>query len=205
MDINNILEELQKVRQGKGSPLTLVDLSFIIDIILHSKAATSQKYSQLTQELSKLHDSFHNSINAQNMLLKQTDEVNKLLQSNEDDLQDMGKVLAMSAYGILDALQKYIDSSTKDEKTSQALIEEVSEKCCFHDLVGQRITRISKNIEKFSNIMQEYESNVIGKKSVCSVPIKSSNENLMNGPARVGKGLNQQDVDAIFKSSKTKR
>lgn len=96
----------------------------------------------------------------------------------------------------------------KDNEDAESLLgtieannQEVYQACSFQDITGQRVNKITKSLGYVEQRVDSIVS-IWGEEALESVEVQSSekseDEKLLNGPQLEGKGLSQDDIDALF-------
>lgn len=180
---NNIVEELKSVKIE--TKLTFDELKRVIDKL----AAENKTFTGLSEIKSNMEE-----IESE---LSQSDSSGSfnILPLSIKDLSETYQILEQSANAILDDAEK-IMSLSSDPKVTEHLMQ-ICQNCNFHDLAGQRIMRVSKNLQKFENTALTVLSFALGKDVKEATDYES--ETLMNGPALKGaQASSQDDVDKLF-------
>lgn len=95
---------------------------------------------------------------------------------------------------------------TKEQK---AVIDEavdmtnnIFEACSFQDITGQRVSKVMKSITYVENrvntLIDIWGKEELGRIKIDPEHIKTEDESLLNGPQLEGKGLGQDEIDALF-------
>jgi len=94
-------------------------------------------------------------------------------------------------------------------KEQQSVLDQVEEKtntifeaCSFQDITGQRVSKVMKSItyveNRVSSLIDIWGKEELDRIKVDPVHIKTEDETLLNGPQLEGKGLGQDEIDALF-------
>jgi chemotaxis protein CheZ len=79
--------------------------------------------------------------------------------------------------------------------------QEVFEACSFQDITGQRVNKVVKSItyveERVNALVEVWGREEIDKIEV-ALEEKTEDEKLLDGPQLEGKGLSQDEIDALF-------
>jgi len=79
--------------------------------------------------------------------------------------------------------------------------QEVFEACSFQDITGQRVNKVVKSItyveERVNALVEVWGREEIDKIEV-ALEEKTDDEKLLDGPQLEGKGLSQDEIDALF-------
>ena len=110
--------------------------------------------------------------------------------------------------GKLDALGEKIE----DEEAQNDLADifnstnKIFENCSFHDLTGQRISKIVRVMDRIEDSLAELVK-VVGKESLADVPLADVEDPMdedhddgvpLHGPQSEGEGISQDDIDKLF-------
>lgn len=78
---------------------------------------------------------------------------------------------------------------------------DVFEACSFQDITGQRVNKVVKSItyveDRVNALVEVWGKDELAKVTVAA-PEKTEDEKLLDGPQLEGKGLSQDEVDALF-------
>lgn len=94
-------------------------------------------------------------------------------------------------------------------KDQQAVLNQVEEQantifeaCSFQDITGQRVSKVMKSItyveNRVSSLIDIWGKEELDRISVEPEHVKTDDEALLNGPQLEGKGLGQDEIDALF-------
>ncbi len=79
---------------------------------------------------------------------------------------------------------------------------EVFEACSFQDITGQRINKVAKSLTyvetRVGNLIDIWGKAELDSVEVMVDKVKTEDEKLLEGPQLEGKGLSQDDIDALF-------
>jgi hypothetical protein len=196
-----IYDELNVRRSQKKSKLNFSDLACIVKILLTLNPDQDNKYKDVHNDMLNIQKHLSENEALESNKASENSKLSKNINAIVKDLQDINHVVSVSASGILDALEEFNDSKGhKVDKT--ALNKHITEKCSFHDLVGQRVSR---GIQKLNLLASSIHKLGLTSETdffitmLDNAQLGSSNENLVNGPARIGEGLSQFEVDNMFK------
>jgi chemotaxis protein CheZ len=113
-----------------------------------------------------------------------------------------------ATHRIMEAAERILEADDPDPDARRALVEteimKIFEACAFQDITGQRVTRIVETLQEIearvTRIARAVGADRTGfepaAKSGRSAPRRT--DELVNGPAPVGEGVAQEDVDALF-------
>lgn len=183
MKNDNIVEQLREVKVE--TKLTFEELKKVVD--------------RLSQE--------HKNLSELQTIRADMEDIEKEISSSDSngefnilplsikDLSETYEILENSANSILDDAEKIMTLTQDSEITN--LIMQICQNCNFHDLAGQRIMRVSKNLQKFEKTALTILEFTMGNKVVQAKDYTA--DNLLNGPAlKDSKHASQQDVDKLF-------
>lgn len=119
--------------------------------------------------------------NATNTIMESVEEVTDLLGTIRDDLSKD---------------QKAVIDEAVDETNN------IFEACSFQDITGQRVSKVMKSITYVENrvntLIDIWGKEELDRIKVDPEHIKTEDEALLNGPQLEGKGLAQDEIDALF-------
>ena len=132
-------------------------------------------------------------------------QLDAIIQTTEDATNDI-----MEHVDEAEERLKKVAALTLDDPDIQLLIDQISEHlvnvieaCSFHDLTGQRITKVVGTLRFIeSRILAMID--IWGLDAFQDLPVEEDeidpddDSNLLNGPALEGQGLSQADIDALF-------
>jgi hypothetical protein len=105
-----------------------------------------------------------------------------------------------AAARILDSAEGLLALADKEEaeKAEEAILS-IMTACGFHDLVGQRVTKITETLDRViaTSLGEEADALRHG-----SVPLKSGSNIILEGPALPGSNQGQAEIDALFEDKK---
>ena len=106
-----------------------------------------------------------------------------------------------------DAAARILDSAegllafadTEEAKKAEEAILAIMTACGFHDLVGQRVTKITENLDK----VIAKRMSAVGKTGTCDLrPGKTTKVKLtLEGPGLPGSSQDQAGIDALFRDN----
>lgn len=126
-----------------------------------------------------------------------SDELDQVLQTTEqaaNTIMDNGDII-MEKVGAMEG---------EDAQAIMAATANIFEACNFQDLTGQRIRKVMQTMEyleqRLLNLTGAGDEETNG--ATGKVPSKSNrpDEELMNGPGKLGETPSQADIDALFNS-----
>jgi hypothetical protein len=99
---------------------------------------------------------------------------------------------------ILDSAEGLLAFADKDEaKKAQEAILAIMTACGFHDLVGQRVTKITESLDRVIATRMQSEAN--GKKRVAAPSRRKGSKPALEGPGFPGTSQDQAGIDALFR------
>ena len=110
---------------------------------------------------------------------------------------------------IMECAEAILEADTSDADAYQQLVNDkvmvIFEACSFQDLTGQRIAKVVETLEHIESRVTRFAS-AIGAEDADggAVTEKESKRNkrkkdlILNGPAKKGEGVSQDDVDALL-------
>ncbi len=134
--------------------------------------------------------------------------------SMSDQLDAIVKATEQATNTIMETVEKNDSAITKlrglvsKNQKAQALLDDISansaaifEACSFQDITGQRVGKITKSLGYVEQRVDSIVS-IWGEAHLQDVDVKkeekSDDEKLLNGPQLEGKGLSQDEIDALF-------
>jgi len=109
---------------------------------------------------------------------------------------------------IMDAAENLLEMEAKDLETYKAAVEgevmRIFEACSFQDITGQRVSKVVGALqdidERVSRISAAFGTeNAVCEKSDREIARDNRNrEQILNGPAQAGEGVDQNDVDKLL-------
>lgn len=119
--------------------------------------------------------------NATNTIMESVEEVTDLLDSIRGDLNGEQKAVA----------DQIVDKTNT-----------IFEACSFQDITGQRVSKVMKSItyveNRVNSLIDIWGKEELDRIKVDPEHIKTVDETLLNGPQLDGKGLGQDEIDALF-------
>ncbi|MFD2207913.1 protein phosphatase CheZ [Kiloniella antarctica] len=114
----------------------------------------------------------------------------------------------LSAMEQLEELAETLEDPIVNEKINGA-VTQVYEACSFQDITGQRISRVVNALQhveqKVDKLLQAFGDDVVSEDTTGSKPtpkradgVNRPDEDLCNGPQMDGKGVSQDDIDALM-------
>lgn len=111
---------------------------------------------------------------------------------------------------IMECAEEILEADASDPDAYQKLVNEkimvIFEACSFQDLTGQRISKVVETLEHIETRVGRFAS-AIGATDAVEVKTKAETkrdkrkkELLLNGPAKTGEGVSQDDIDALLKN-----
>ncbi len=105
-----------------------------------------------------------------------------------------------------DLLDSIRDGLTKEQKKVVDQIVDktnnIFEACSFQDITGQRVSKVMKSItyveNRVNSLIAIWGKEELDRIKVAPEYIKTTDEDLLNGPQLEGKGLGQDEIDALF-------
>jgi chemotaxis regulatin CheY-phosphate phosphatase CheZ len=82
-------------------------------------------------------------------------------------------------------------------------IERIFEACSFHDITGQRLSRIVRTINRIEGTLNSLVV-IVGKDSIAALPVETTTLSKMDGdielagPQLAERGMSQNDIDKLF-------
>jgi len=107
------------------------------------------------------------------------------------------------ATDLLDGMRKGLTDEQK--AIADQIVEKTNnifEACSFQDITGQRVSKVMKSItyveNRVNSLIDIWGKEELDRIKVDPVHVKSVDETLLNGPQLEGKGLGQDEIDALF-------
>ena len=206
--VKDVAERLSALsKQGQGiEPADIIDAVQSIMTSLNSGAASVnlQIYAEI-EELSR----YINAAKAEIAELRPDEIKSEHLPTATDELSQIVGATEQATNSIFEAVES-IESLA--EKLPDNLSEEVTnhvtaiyEACGFQDITGQRISKVVTALQqidsKISALVEAFGDDI--KPNGASKPKKPEDpkridEHLLNGPAKEGEGISQDDIDALM-------
>lgn len=128
-----------------------------------------------------------------NEIAHETEKASNAIMQSAESLTDIGDKLKGSIESD-DALQAFEDMSTQ--------LNTIFEACGFHDITGQRISKIIKIVNLIEGTLNSLVT-VVGEEGISALPLseqpQSEDDDVpMEGPALDGEGVSQADIDKLF-------
>lgn len=109
---------------------------------------------------------------------------------------------------IMECAEAILEADTSDPDAYQQLVNDkvmiIFEACSFQDLTGQRISKVVETLEHIETRVGRF-ANAIGASDAEPVVrqeetkrAKRKKDLMLNGPAKTGEGVSQDDVDALL-------
>ena len=82
-------------------------------------------------------------------------------------------------------------------------VSRIFEACAFHDITGQRLSKVVKTINAIEGSLNSLVV-IVGEDAIAALPAPASelasgySEPILNGPQLKGQGMSQGDIDEIF-------
>ena len=109
---------------------------------------------------------------------------------------------------IMECAEAILDADTSDAEAYQQLVNDkvmvIFEACSFQDLTGQRISKVVETLEYIESRVSRFACAIGAKDKPGSLSEKEKKKKqrqedlLLNGPAKTGEGVSQDDVDALL-------
>ena len=106
--------------------------------------------------------------------------------------------------GLVDKLTKLLDGNAEATKLLNGIIDnnmQVIQACSFQDLTGQRISKVIKSLAYVEARVNNL-ADVWGKDELAKVEVKgeekTADQKLLHGPQDPGRGISQDEIDALF-------
>ena len=119
--------------------------------------------------------------NATNTIMESVEEATDLLAGIRGDLNKKQQAV----------VDKIVDSTNN-----------IFEACSFQDITGQRVSKVMKSItyveNRVNSLIEIWGKEELDRIKVAPEYIKTADEDLLNGPQLEGKGLGQDEIDALF-------
>lgn len=164
------------------------------------------------REIARVVDYIHKT--RQDLAAMRSDEIkNEFIPTATDELAAIVGATEQATDRILSAMEQIEELSQllTDEQAQQIanVVTEVYEACSFQDITGQRISRavnalqhIELRVSKLLGYLDSESPNqgTMGKSTTPKRAdgVERPDEDLLNGPQLPGKGVSQDDVDALF-------
>lgn len=109
---------------------------------------------------------------------------------------------------IMEYAEAVLDADSSDVEAYQQLVNDkmmlIFEACSFQDLTGQRISKVVETLEYIDTRISRFASAIGAEDSKASVSAKEKKrekrkkDQILNGPAHEGEGVNQDEIDALL-------
>lgn len=109
---------------------------------------------------------------------------------------------------IMECAEAILEADPSDAETYQQVVNEkvtlIFEACSFQDLTGQRIAKVVETLEHIEDRVGRFaaaigaEDNAQADTQEQSKRKKRKKDLLLNGPAKTGEGVSQDDIDALL-------
>lgn len=123
----------------------------------------------------------------------------------KQDLDDVYKILEKSTNDILDGtdeILKIVNSTNPSLDIIANTALNISQKCNFQDLTGQRIKRVIKHLTQLERTMFALINVLIGSDAFAKMlegkKLEYNNRNLMSGPQKLEEAPKQEEIDKLF-------
>ena len=140
----------------------------------------------------------------QDMLGSAADQLNAIAEETTDAAHEI-----MSAIEAIDEINQELMKQIKYGGAKAyfedigANVSRVYEACTFHDITGQRLSKIVRTINAIEGALNSLVV-IVGKDSIAALPVDAANLNRMDGdielagPALEGEAMDQDDIDKLF-------
>ena len=109
---------------------------------------------------------------------------------------------------IMEYAEAVLDADSSDVEAYQKLVNDkmmlIFEACSFQDLTGQRISKVVETLEYIDTRISRFASAIGAEDSKAPVSAKEKKrekrkkDQILNGPAHEGEGVNQDEIDALL-------
>ncbi len=195
-----------KDKYGPFSRAEVIEIIDSIMSIMQKEDGTVKAY----QELQNLTE-YIKTAKAEISSVKANDINNKHIPDATDELDAIIGATEEATGTIMDSceiIEETVNSLSEDVQAKILLeITKIYEACSFQDITGQRITKVVnalKEIEVKVNkivdtLSQDLDVNVTSE-IVEEEDTRTEDEKLLNGPQLAGKGVSQEEIDALLAS-----
>ncbi|OUS15866.1 hypothetical protein A9Q97_02700 [Rhodospirillales bacterium 47_12_T64] len=208
-----VREELLKKIQAFDSNREIADIEELVDSLLPNvgDGAVETNHKILT-EIGSVASYIHDT--KRQLASLRPDEIKSdYLPTAADELDAIVGATEQATHNILSAMEQLeelaetVDDKTVSEKMNDA-VTQVYEACSFQDITGQRISRVVNALQhveqKVDKLLEVFgEDAASGAETTAPTPkradgINRPDEDLLNGPQMPGKGVSQDDIDALL-------
>jgi len=189
---------IEKIKSPAFKASGLLSYSFVLDEAIKHPDLQSDKALIEKLELLKA------EINEMRAFLAASDDPPQELGAialSLRDLDDSRKILKESSDRIMRGVESIQENNNATELEHE--LSQIIQCCAFDDLVGQRLTRVGKNLQKFKPKFESFLSVLMGRDYTDKInrfAFEYNNENLLNGPQNLADQQSQQAVDEVFNS-----
>ncbi len=127
------------------------------------------------------------------------DELNLVVSSTEE-----------ATTKIMECAESVLDADSSDPKAYKELVEarmmDIFEACSFQDLTGQRISKVVETLEHIETRVGRFAAAIGAGDNDAPANEKEAKrkkrkkDQILNGPAKDGEGVSQDDIDALLNS-----
>lgn len=201
-ELKKTIDILSTIKDHKKENFSFADLDTLLHKLVETHEPTGSD-DHLIKDLKKITMEVK-SIRADLKACKDGDsDTFDILPLSILDLTEVMKILEQSANAIMSASEKLSSIKSSEPAVQTAINEatgEIFQNCTFQDLTGQRIVRVTKNLEKFQHITLGIIKALLGSEYV---PQAKENLNykfagLENGPQLAQTAKSQDDIDKLF-------
>jgi hypothetical protein len=190
---NELLKLIEESICFQCQGLTFLQLEKMIDQLLASKSHLNDESVQDLLNSKNQIDILRNELNSSEIPIDGSVDLIKILVT---DLSEAYAYIDSAANKLLNKIED-VSKLTKGNKQAETILSEMIVDCDFHDLVGQRIIRVIKNLQKFEN-------STLKLLKVLSITPRKSSLTLMEdgasyGPAMNDSGVEQDLIDEFLK------
>lgn len=111
---------------------------------------------------------------------------------------------------IMECAEAILDADDSDFEAYKQLVNDklmnIFEACSFQDLTGQRITKVVETLEYIDERVSRFAAAIGAEDSEAPLSDKEkkrrkrNKDQILNGPARDGEGVSQDDIDALLRA-----
>jgi chemotaxis regulatin CheY-phosphate phosphatase CheZ len=128
-----------------------------------------------------------------NEIADETEKASNAIMQSAESISDTSGTLQKATK--LEGAQPMFDAMTSELNT-------IFEACGFHDITGQRISKIIKIVNLIEGTLNSLVT-VVGEDGISALPLTESpiaetDDVAMEGPALGGEGVSQADIDKLF-------
>lgn len=188
--------------------ISLVDVLTLAEASIHSmKSFIDSLDSKIYSEFREIAEYIQNT-KSEIGHLQANDLRSKHIPEAGDELSAVVTSTEEATTQIMECAESLLEADSSDIKAYKQTVNDtmltIFEACSFQDLTGQRIAKVVETLEHIESRVSRFAAAIGAEDNDGAATEKEQKrkkrkkDQILNGPAKKGEGVNQDDVDALF-------